>query len=57
MGFFVEVDGDISITRDEEELAVAEWVDREDIKVEDTDLSLTNEMILKFKNKELIFFS
>lgn len=56
MGFFVEVDGDISITRDEEELAVAEWVDREDIKVEDTDLSLTNEMILKFKNKELIFF-
>lgn len=57
MGFFVEVDGDISITRDEEELAVAEWIDREDIKVEDTDLSLTNEMILKFKNKELIFFS
>ena len=56
MGFFVEVDGDISITRDEEELAVAEWIDREDIKVEDTDLSLTNEMILKFKNKELIFF-
>ena len=53
MGFFAEVDGDTSITRDEEELAVAEWISREDIDVEDTGLSLTNEMITKFKNKEI----
>lgn len=48
-GYFCEVDGDPTITRDEEELSVAEWIQRDEIPVEPEDLSLTNEMIIHFK--------
>ncbi|MBQ8802244.1 MAG: NAD(+) diphosphatase [Tyzzerella sp.] len=48
-GFYVEVDGSDEITLDEEELALAEWFEREEIPVTEVSNSLTNEMILKFK--------
>lgn len=50
VGFFCELDGSDQIKMDEEELAVAEWVKRDDIEVTFDDISLTNEMIVKFKN-------
>lgn len=48
-GFFCEVDGDTSITLDHRELAVGEWFEREDIPLEDDGVSLTREMIGRFK--------
>ncbi len=49
MGFFAELEGDETITLDREELALAEWFEREEIPVKETNLSLTNEMIMYFK--------
>ena len=51
-GFYCDVDGDDSITMDEEELSVAEWLTREEIPTEYDGISLTNEMIMRFKNGE-----
>ncbi len=51
-GFFCEVDGSSAIRMDEEELASARFFAREEIPVEYTDSSLTNEMICAFKNKK-----
>lgn len=34
----------------QEELALAEWFEREEIPVTERNISLTNEMILAFKN-------
>ena len=48
-GYFCEVDGDPTIQMDQEELSVAEWFERDEIPVEPEDLSLTNEMIIHFK--------
>ena len=48
-GFYCEVDGSIDIHRDEEELSVAEWKTREEVELQPDDLSLTNEMMKKFK--------
>lgn len=48
-GFFAEVDGNSEIVLDEEELSVAEWFEREEIPVKESSVSLTNEMILHFK--------
>ncbi len=53
-GFFCELDGEDKIRLDEQELALAEWVEREDITVEPDDLSLTNEMMLAFKNGDRV---
>ena len=53
MGFFCELDGEDRITLDQEELALAEWFEREEIPVEPSRDSLTNEMIMKFKNHEI----
>lgn len=50
MGFFCEVDGDDTIRMDETELKYAEWVERQDIELQPTDYSLTNEMMKVFKN-------
>lgn len=52
-GFFAELDGEDTITLDREELALAEWFEREEIPVTDRAISLTNEMILAFKNNEV----
>ena len=49
-GFFCEVDGSPEIVLDEEELSVAEWFEREEIPVSEKTVSLTNEMILRFKH-------
>ena len=48
-GFYCEVDGAPEIVLDENELAVAEWFEREEIPVTERTVSLTNEMILCFK--------
>lgn len=50
MGFFAELEGGEEITLDREELAMAQWFEREEIPVKEQSLSLTNEMILSFKN-------
>ena len=50
LGFFVDLDGDGEVTLDEEELSLAKWFEREDIPVREHNLSLTNEMIMQFKN-------
>lgn len=50
MGFYCDLDGDDKITLDENELALAEWFEREEIPVQERNISLTNEMILYFKN-------
>ena len=52
MGFFAEVEGDDSITLDREELALAEWFERENIPATESDISLTSEMIEYFRNHQ-----
>lgn len=49
LGFFCELDGEENITLDREELALAEWFEREEIPAEFDDCSLTNEMMIRFK--------
>lgn len=49
MGYYCEVDGSTEIHRDEQELKVAEWVQREEIELQPDDYSLTNEMMWRFK--------
>ena len=53
MGFFCDLAVDEPIRLDEEELSLAQWFEREEIPVEATRDSLTNEMIMHFKNGEL----
>ena len=48
-GFFCEADGDGSIHMDEDELKYAQWVRRENIMLQPNSLSLTNEMMMVFK--------
>lgn len=51
MGFYCDLDGPDTITMDETELSVAEWISREDIDVQADDISLTNEMIVHFRDQ------
>lgn len=53
MGFYCEADGDDPITMDEKELKYAEWVRREEIKLQPNDLSLTNEMMRMFQENRI----
>jgi NAD+ diphosphatase len=54
MGFYCDViNGDEDIVLDPEELSLAQWFEREDIPVEFNNISLTNEMIVAFKNGEV----
>lgn len=55
MGFFCEVDGDDEIHIDHHELATANWFTRDEIDLDEYDISLTREMIMKFKKNELSF--
>ena len=48
-GFYCEVDGSREIRLDTNELAVAEWFERKDIPLENDGVSLTREMIDRFK--------
>ena len=49
VGFYCDVDGDEDIHMDQGELKYAEWVKRDDIELQPNDISLTNEMMKKFK--------
>lgn len=49
-GFFCSADGCTDIVMDESELCKAEWVERENIKGQPDDLSLTNDMMMYFRN-------
>ena len=51
-GFFCQLDGSDQIRLDRQELSLAEWVNREEIKEQPDDLSLTNEMMQVFKRGE-----
>lgn len=48
-GFFCELDGDAGILLQEDELSYGGWFKRSKIPVEWNDMSLTNEMIVRFK--------
>ena len=50
LGYYCDVDGDDTIHRDDTELKYAEWVDRDKIELQPDSLSLTNEMMMMFKN-------
>lgn len=50
MGFYCDLDGEDKITLDKNELALAEWFNRADIPEIRSVESLTNDMILRFKN-------
>ena len=49
LGYYCELDGEGKIKMDEEELAKAEWVDRDDIGDENSNLSLTATMMMYYK--------
>ncbi len=49
MGFFCDVDGDGRITLDEQELSLAQWVDRSEVPDDPEGISLTREMMTVFK--------
>lgn len=49
LGYFCELDGPGEIALDEEELAVAEWVDWREIPDDEEGLSLTQEMMTVFR--------
>lgn len=53
MGFYCDVDGDATIHMDETELKFAEWTKREDIVLQPDDFSLTNEMMMMFKDNKI----
>lgn len=50
LGYYCEVDGDDRIRMEQDELAAAAWVPRSEITDEAEDLSLTNEMIVRFRD-------
>lgn len=52
LGFYCELDGDNRILLDKEELSTGEWLSRDEIPTEYDGISLTNEMITRFKNGE-----
>jgi len=54
MGFFAEVDGDPTVrlnTDGGDELAEGVWIHRDDLEIEDSSVSLTWDMIRRFKEK------
>ena len=51
LGFFAEVEGGEDITLDTDELAEAGWFSRDQIEIDDSTISLTNEMIRKFRDE------
>ncbi len=48
-GFFCDLDGSTEITMEEDELSIAEWFDRDKVIGQPDDMSLTNEMMMVFK--------
>ena len=54
VGFYCEVDGDDTIRMDTSELKYAEWVKREDLVLQPSEYSLTNEMMMKFRDEGIL---
>ena len=54
IGYFCKVDGSREIIREEDELAVAEWVSRDEINEPMGPVSLTSEMIEYFRTGGVI---
>ena len=52
-GYFCDVKGDPAIKMDEHELREAVWMHRADIPGQSDDFSLTNEMMMAFKNGDI----
>lgn len=48
VGFFAELDGEDTITREEKELAQARWVRADEIELGENEISLTREMMSEF---------
>ena len=55
-GFFCDLDGDDTISLDEEELSMAVWMDRDQIPDDEYGISLTREMMTVFKNGQDKFY-
>ncbi|MDD3204804.1 MAG: NAD(+) diphosphatase [Lachnospiraceae bacterium] len=53
IGFFADLDGDCTITRQEEELAEALWMPREEIPEAERNISIGQEMIELFRNNSI----
>ncbi|MCR5388665.1 MAG: NAD(+) diphosphatase [Lachnospiraceae bacterium] len=53
VGFFCEADGDGEIHMDENELKFAQWVTRDELELQPDNISLTNEMMMLFKDGRL----
>lgn len=53
MGYYCEVDGDDSIRMDESELSYAKWVPRAEIVLQPDSASLTNEMMMMFRDGKI----
>ena len=51
MGFFCDLDGDNTVTLQEDELSEAEWFDRKDLPDDHSGISLTGEMIEVFRKR------
>ena len=52
MGFYCDVDGDPEIKMDSSELKLAGWYSRDEIILQPDEMSLTGEMMRKFKKGE-----
>ena len=50
-GFYCDLDGPDTVTLDRKELALAQWFHRDEIQIPFNNVTLTNEMILHFKDK------
>ena len=55
LGYFCELDGNDQISMDTSELKFAQWLSREELELQPDDFSLTNEMMMQFKNNTLNF--
>lgn len=53
IGYFAKLKGKREIVLDKTELSEALWVKREDVKAQPNSISLTGEMLWKFKNNEV----
>ena len=54
-GFYCDAEGNAEIHMDKDELRYAEWVQRNDIVLQENNLSLTNEMMKVFKENRIKF--
>lgn len=53
LGYYCDVDGNNTISMDQNELKFAQWLSREELELQPDDFSLTNEMMYMFKSNKL----